>query len=134
MLIFNEVVPYSCPAHHVWDLVHFNDNVNIRIGTRTQGSKGSQGITSCFKWPRRRNGRTAAIQPYDLDLDDVKFQQSCAGLGCCSIPDKVECRRVDFSADPHFRTTVLLIFLACCVLLPFSIASCQSHCICLALR
>ncbi|CAK9036860.1 DNA mismatch repair protein MSH6 [Durusdinium trenchii] len=59
MLIFNEVVPYSCPAHHV------------------------------------------------------------------------ECRRVDFSADPHFRTTVLLIFLACCVLLPFSIASCQSHCICL---
>lgn len=43
----------------------------------------------------------------------------------------VECLRLEWPANPYFRTWLLLFFLGFIILLPMAIASCQSNCVCL---
>lgn len=43
----------------------------------------------------------------------------------------VECLRLEWSANPYFRSGLLLCFLGFIILLPMAIASCQSNCVCL---
>lgn len=43
----------------------------------------------------------------------------------------VECLRLEWPANPYFRTWLLLFFLGFIILLPMAMASCQSNCVCL---